>query len=85
MTKKQFDAICAEKKVSWRYEDETDTIEVDAPPGYVMTDSGLHYRSLYLRGWKRAEAYADLADDLRAGIEPCTLEDCDLCEEAKKN
>ena len=85
MTKKQFDTVCFAKKVAWRYDDEADTIEVDAPPGYVMADTGLHYLSHWLKGWTRAEAYAHIADDLRGGIEPCTTDDCDICEEAKKS
>lgn len=85
MIKKQFDKVCREAGVSWHYDGQLDTIEVVVPSGFVMSDTGLHYRQLYLYGWTRTEAYADLAADLRGGIERCQTADCDICEGAEKS
>ena len=83
MTRKAFAALCAKHDVTWSIdEQEGGSLDVDAPPGRVFADTGLHYISLWLKGWKRADAYAHVAEDLEGGIEPCTLEGCDYCAEA---
>lgn len=77
MTKKQFAEIC--RKAGVEFEITENTLRVDPPSGFVLKDSGLHYRDIYLNGWHMRDAYADMARDLEGGIEKCEVKDCDFC------
>ncbi len=80
MKRKDFAALCEKHGVTWSVdEQEGGCLNVDPPPGHVFTDTGLHYLSHWLKGWKRAEAYAHVAEDLAGGVEPCLETDCDYC------
>ena len=62
--------------------DDVDTLRIDAPVGKVIASTQCHYADLYLRGWKRNDAYLELLTELSNGIEDCQDGDCDVCDEA---
>lgn len=68
-------------------EDDHESLYAYAPPGFSWAgETGLHYFTAYYRGdrvWRR-EAIADIIDRMEAGIEPCEIAGCDICEEAKQ-
>ncbi len=80
MTRAAFAALCEKHGVDWTVEG-GDTLTVEPPPGFVFTDTGLHYLDHILSGWKRADAYAHVAEDLRGGVKPCEATDCDVCSD----
>ena len=59
-----------------------DTIRVDAPVGKVVANTQVHYADLYLRGWKRNDAYRELLTELSGGLADCPDGNCEVCEEA---
>ena len=83
MTRKTFAALCAKHGVAWKIETwDPDTIHVDPPAGKVFADTGLHFISFWLKGWKRADAYAEIASDLAGGVEPCGENECEYCSDS---
>lgn len=57
-------------------------LHADAPPGYVIANTGTHSTMLApLDAWKRSDAYDDIARDIEDGCLPCDDEDCDTCAE----
>lgn len=69
------------KELGCMLTDDGEVLRVDPPEGKVITVTEAHSIDFTLTGWTRLEAYAEILDDLRDGIEPCTLEDCDTCSE----
>ena len=69
MTKAEFRKAC--KRVGATFEIDTDleAIFVKAPEGMVFVDSGLSYIDFYHHFYTMPEAYADLAEDIKAGCE----------------
>lgn len=64
---------------------DADMLQVDAPKGFVFKGNNCHtivvqYRNNGGQSWL-PEARKDLAETLSHGTEPCTAEDCDVCEE----
>lgn len=58
---------------------------VDAPRGFVWKASGCHcltapHANEQGQSWKR-EAYDDLIDRMKMGLEPCGDADCQICNE----
>lgn len=72
------------KRVGVLVMDQGDAISVDAPVGYVIAATGVHSTTINVSGWTRPELYAELALDLRHGIEECPDRSigCDACDEA---
>ena len=82
MRRKAFAALCEQKGFTFKFMPwDPDTLHVDPPSGHVFADTGLHYISHWMKGWKREDAYAHVADDMAGGTEPCTTDDCDYCAE----
>lgn len=81
MTKEKFKKLCDLHNVRFRINEELNTLNVDPPAGSVFADTGLHYVSMWLKGWTRSDAYAHVASDLAGGVEPCTIPNCDYCGE----
>ena len=56
-------------------------LSVEAPAGKVWSAYPVHELVVHLYGWRMAEAYAHLSDDMRPGTEPCTNTECDWCSD----
>lgn len=81
MTKKAFSAICEKNNVAWKVDEASNTLDVDPAAGFVFTGTGLHFLTIYLDDWRRPDAYAFVADDLSMGVEPCSIDACQYCED----
>jgi len=81
-TRKQFVKRC--DQLGMKQFDDFDTIKLDAPDGFVMGTTGLHWIDMYYGNgaWKKGEIYAFLIEDMEMGIEECLDWDCDVCTEA---
>lgn len=88
MTRKQFMAILAKYPgvtLDAESEDSGNDLILDSPFGKVFAANGIHslvepFRNNGGQSWK-AEAYKDMMARLELGLQDCTVEDCDRCEE----
>lgn len=64
----------------WSAESGTYYFEVEgfSLPGTVFVASGVH--SLSVNAMSAAEAWRQVLSDLRMGVEPCEVADCEGCE-----
>jgi hypothetical protein len=76
-TRRQLAARC--KALGVRLVIGADVVRIDAPRGWVIAVTECHSRDLYLKGWTKPEAYAELLDDLRFGLERCDDAECEHC------
>lgn len=58
-----------------------DCLRIDAPAKKLLASNGIHFFDLYLRDWKRQDAYLELLRELSYGLEDCTISNCECCEE----
>ena len=77
MTKQQLIKRC--KELGCMLLDGGDSVSIDAPVGKVLSNNGVHSRTIHLDCWARPEAYRELMDDMKGGLEDCTGKDCDSC------
>ena len=55
---------------------------VDAPNGFIWKGSDVHsrvYNRFHGSDYRIGHVYAEMIDDLKDGIERCTVKDCDVC------
>ena len=83
MKKKAFSALLEKHSVEFKIDEASNVLEVDPASGFVFAGTGLHFLSIFLDDWKRPDAYAFVADDLSMGVEPCSIDDCDYCEDVQ--
>jgi hypothetical protein len=68
-------AVVTDEKIG-----ESHNCEVEAPAGMVWRASGNHcFTDSAYQPWK--PDYADLHDRILMGFEPCTIPDCEWCNE----
>lgn len=81
-TRKQFVKRC--EQLGMKQFDDSDTIKLDAPAGFVLRGTGLHWIDMYYGdgAWKKGEIYSALIYDMEMGIEECDDWDCEICTEA---
>jgi len=82
MTRAAFVALV--EKIGATWEDDGTAIIVDAPAGHSFVGHDVHW--FYLGydsppgAWKKGDAYAKLAEDIREGVESCDRMPCDPCD-----
>lgn len=69
------------KELGVVFQDEGDSINVYVNPGSIFTGWGVHHIGVSLRNCSRPDAYESLFDDLKSGVGPCDIDDCEWCEE----
>jgi hypothetical protein len=79
-TRRAFVDRCEKLGIMWK--DDGGTLEIDAPAGFVIANTGTHWLGIRYEGgrWLKGEAYAAMMEDMAGGIEKCDEEDCDVCE-----
>lgn len=88
MTTKQFEKLVASYGATIDWGD-GGGYTVDAPPGKVWACADLHelasqWRNVVGQTFRR-EAYADTAERMAYGLVDCPNEDCDVCDESRRD
>jgi len=86
MTYDRFQEVCADNNVNIHFDLKENVLSIDCAYGEAMVGSGMHYRDVALTGGPPiGEVYADLADDLKMGTEPCEDHISRKCEYCADN